>query len=160
MKLLLVALLAALLLLRACDIAGAQSSAAAPQAQFKQALEFAQHGQPARALESVDGLLSAHPNFVSAWKLKGSLLEDEKRQKEAAEAYEKGLKLAPADPDLLYKVGVIQLVAGDRERAASLLGHYVRLTPGDADGWFYLAQAEHLQIATTVLSRRFDHVSS
>jgi predicted Zn-dependent protease len=143
MRLLLVALMA-IVLLSGCDIAGAQSSSAAPQAQFRQALELAQHGQPGRALQAVDSLLSAHPNFVSAWKLKGSLLEDEGRRKEAADAYENGLKLAPADPDLLYKVGLNQLVSGDRERAASLLGHYVRVTPADADGWFYLAQAEHL----------------
>lgn len=122
----------------------AQVSSTPVQSQFGQALQLAQHGQNDRALQIIDELLKAHPGFVSAWKLKGSLLEDAGHQPEAAEAYERGLKLAPADPDLLYKVGVYQLVAGDRERAAALLEHYLRLQPQDGDGWFYLAQADHL----------------
>jgi tetratricopeptide (TPR) repeat protein len=131
-----------------CATAGAQSSASAPQVpvqvQFRQALELAQRGDAVRALDAVDKLLDTHRNFVPAWKLKGSLLEDSGRQVDAAEAYEKGLKLAPSDADLLYKVGVYQLVAGDRVRSATLLGRYVRLEPKDGDGWFYLAQADHL----------------
>lgn len=124
--------------------AHAQTGASSVQTQFRQALDLAQHGQAANALSAVDKLLSTHPAYVPALKLKGSLLEDLKRPAEAAEAYEKGLKLAPSDPDLLYKVGLYQLVAGDRERAATLLEHYTRLQPGDADGYFYLAQAAHL----------------
>jgi tetratricopeptide (TPR) repeat protein len=114
------------------------------QVQFRQALDLAQHGETGRALEAMNRVLVAHPGYAPAWKLKGSLLEDAKRQPEAAEAYEKGLKLAPSDPDLLYKVGVYQLVAGDRDRAARLLDHYVRLQPQDGDGFYYLAQAYHL----------------
>ena len=37
-----------------------------------------------------------------------------------------------------------QLVAGDRDRAATLLEHYVRLQPQESDGFYYLAQAYHL----------------
>ena len=143
MKLIVTALIAATLLPR-CGNLRAQPAPSAVQVQFRQALELAQHGQAGRALEALDNLLSMHPGFLSAWKLKGSLLEDAGRKTEAADAYEKGLKLAPADPDLLYKVGVNQLVAGDRERAASLLERYVRVSPTDSDGWYYLAQAEHL----------------
>lgn len=143
MRLLVTAAVAAALLFD-CGIDRAQSSSSAMQTQFRQALELAQHGQPGRALETIDNLLTAHPNLVSAWKLKGSLLEDAGRKAESADAYERGLKLAPADADLLYKVGVNQLVTGDRERAASLLERYVHVAPSDADGWFYLAQADHL----------------
>ena len=129
-----------------CSSSGsrAQAQAMPVQVQFRQALELAQHGQTKRALDAVNGLLAAHSSYVPAWKLKGSLLEDAKREPEAAEAYEKGLKLAPSDPDLLYKVGVYQLVAGDRDRAATLLEHYVRLQPQESDGFYYLAQAYHL----------------
>jgi predicted Zn-dependent protease len=114
------------------------------QVQFRQSLELVQQGETGRALEAVNRLLVAHPGYVPAWKLKGSLLEEAKREPEAAEAYEKGLKFAPSDPDLLYKVGVYQLVGGDRDRAATLLEHYVRLQPQDGDGFYYLAQAYHL----------------
>ncbi len=121
-----------------------QAAPAPVQVQFGLALELARHGDAGQALEAVNTLLDSHPGYVPAWKLKGSLLEDAKRQAEAAEAYEKGLKFAPSDPDLLYKVGVYQLVAGDRDRAATLLDHYVRLQPQDGDGFYYLAQAYHL----------------
>ena len=143
MKLLLAAMIVATLF-PAPNVAGAQPTPSSLQAQFRQALELSQHGQTDKALEAVNNLLGAHPNYVAGWKLKGSLLEDAGRRAEAAEAYQKGLKLAPSDPDLLYKVGVYQLVAGDRGRAAELLSHYVRLEPKDGDGWFYLAQAYHL----------------
>jgi predicted Zn-dependent protease len=122
----------------------AQAKATPVQIQFTQALELARHGETGRALEVVTAILAVHPSYVPAWKLKGSLLEDTKHLPDAAEADEKGLKLAPSDPDLLYKVGVYQLVAGDRIRAATLLEHYVRLQPQDADGFYYLAQAYHL----------------
>jgi predicted Zn-dependent protease len=122
----------------------AQAPTAPVQVQFKQALELAQHGESGPALEAANRVLLAHPGYVPAWKLKGSLLEDAKRQAEAAEAYEKGLKLAPSDPDLLYKVGVYRLVAGDQERATTLLEEYVRRQPQDSDGFYYLAQAYHL----------------
>ena len=114
------------------------------QVQFRQAMELAQHGETGPALDAVNRLLLAHATYVPAWKLKGSLFEDAGRQAEAAQAYEEGLKLAPSDPDLLFKVGVYRLVAGDRERAKALLEHYARLEPQDADGFFYLAQAYHL----------------
>jgi tetratricopeptide (TPR) repeat protein len=143
MKLLFTALIATALSL-ACVEVVAQVPSSPVQSQFRQALELSQHGQTDRALDAIRNLLAAHPDFVSAWKLKGSLLEDGGHKAEAAEAYERGLNLAASDPDLLYKVGVYQLVAGDRERAASLLDHYVRLQPQDGDGWFYLAQAYHL----------------
>ena len=130
-------------ILFASSQAGAQA-ATDVQSQFRQALELARHGEADRALVAVDKLLATHPAFVPAWKLKGSLLEDSKRQTEAAATYEKGLSLAPSDPDLLYKVGVYQLVAGDRERASTLLEHYTRLQPQDGDGFYYLAQAYHL----------------
>ena len=127
-----------------CSLSQTRAQGETVQVQFRQALELAQHGESERALEAVNRVLVAHPSFVPAWKLKGSLLEDAKRQPEAAEAYEKGLKLAPSDPDLLYKVGVYRLVAGDRERATTLLEEYVRRQPQDGDGFYYLAQAYHL----------------
>jgi len=125
-------------------VSDAQSPVPAAQDEFRRALDLAQHGQSANALELVDKLLKTNPGYVAGWKLKGSLLEDAGRGAEAGFAYEKGLKLSPSDPDLLYKVGVFQLVAGDRERATGLLERYVALQPRDGDGYFYLAQAYHL----------------
>jgi len=112
--------------------------------QFHEALGMAQHGDERQALVLTSHLLEQHPNFVPALKLQGMLLEDAGRAAEAELTYQKGLKLAPNDSDLLFKVGVYQLVAGDKDQAITLLLHHLRLEPTDGDALYYLAQAYHL----------------
>ena len=89
-------------------------------------------------------LVEQHPDFAPAIKLKGMLLEESGRTSEAAGAYEEALKLAPNDADLLLKVGIYKLTAGQREEAIQLLQRCVRILPGDGDAQYYLAQAYHL----------------
>jgi tetratricopeptide (TPR) repeat protein len=89
-------------------------------------------------------LLEQHPDFASAIKLKGMLLEEAGRTSEAAAAYEEALKLSPNDPDLLLKAGIFNLTAGQKEEAIKRLEHCVRILPGDGDAQYYLAQAYHL----------------
>lgn len=112
--------------------------------ELHEALNLAQHGQPKQAFEAVNEILRTHPNYAPALKLKGMLLESAHRGDEANESYSQALKLDPNDEDLLYKVGVYQLIKGDRAEAILLLTHYVKLEPKDGDGYFYLAQAYHL----------------
>ncbi len=126
----------------------AQEHTHAPQSaamqQLHQALGMAEHGDNRRALELTNQLLDHHPDFVPALKLQGMLLEEAGQQEAAAKSYRKGLKLAPNDADLLFKVGVFQLVAGDKRQAVTLLLHHLRLEPKDGDAFYYLAQAYHL----------------
>ncbi len=89
-------------------------------------------------------LLQQHPEFESAVKLKGMLLEQAGRSTEAAAAYEQALKLAPSDPDVLLKTGAYKLAAGRKEESIKLLQRCLRILPGDGDAEFYLAQAYHL----------------
>ncbi len=109
-----------------------------------EALNLAQHGQPKQAYEAVNEILRTHPNYAPALKLKGMLLESAHRGDEANVSYSQALKQDPNDEDLLYKVGVYQLIKGDRAEAIQLLTHYLKLEPKDGDGYFYLAQAYHL----------------
>jgi tetratricopeptide (TPR) repeat protein len=113
-------------------------------AEFQQALSTARSGNERQALVLVDRLLEAHPAYVPALKLQGTLLEDADRSDEAMESYQKGLKLDPADADLEYKVGVYKLVSGDREGAVTLLEQHLRHEPNDPDALYYIAQAYHL----------------
>ncbi len=85
-----------------------------------------------------------HPDFAPALKLEGMLLEESGHAGEAGVAYEKGLKLAPSDPDLLFKVGVYKLISGKNEEAIALLKQNLRIEPKDGDALYYLAQAYHL----------------
>jgi Tfp pilus assembly protein PilF len=67
--------------------------------------------------------------------------------------YEEALQYAPNDPDLLLKLGMYQLGAGNRDEAIRLLEHCVRVAPKDGDAQFYMAQAYHLNGATDLALR-------
>jgi tetratricopeptide (TPR) repeat protein len=112
--------------------------------QFRQALSLAEHGDRQGAMNLVLRLLEQRPDFEPAIKLKGVLLEEAGRTSEAAAAYERALKLAPNDGDLLLKAGIYKLTAGQKEEAIKLLQHCIRILPGDGDAQYYLAQAYHL----------------
>lgn len=112
--------------------------------QLRQAVSLAEHNDPAGALAIANRLLEENPRFAPAMKLKGMLFEDAGQTAQASELYEQALEYAPNDPDLLLKVGIHQLVIGDREKAIALLSHCVRITPNDGDAQYYLAQAYHL----------------
>jgi tetratricopeptide (TPR) repeat protein len=90
-------------------------------------------------------LLEQHPDFVQALKLRGELLDSAGRDGEAAATYEAAWKLAPNDSELLGKVGVYRLLAGDTDQAIRLLARRAKLVPNDGDCRYYLAQAYHLK---------------
>jgi tetratricopeptide (TPR) repeat protein len=112
--------------------------------QVHQALNLAEHGDHQQAMSIAQQLLEHDPKFVPALKLKAMLLEESGQTIQAAAAYEDALKLAPNDPDLLLKSGVYKLTSGDVEQAVKLLQRSVRVNPADADSYYYLAQAYHL----------------
>lgn len=136
----------ALSVLLAATAAPARGNPVAESAQVElhRALELAQRGQSQQALEQTRALLQRHPGYVPALKLEGMLLEEAGRTADAEVCYESGLKLAPNDSDLLFKVGLARLLAGDRDQAILLFQRHLRLEPSDGDALYYLAQAEHL----------------
>ncbi len=120
------------------------SSDPALMQQLHQALGLADRGDRQGALALTLQLLERNPKFVPAIKLKGTLLEEAGQRSEAAATFEEGLHLAPNDPDLLLKMGIYKLAAGDRADAIKLLRQCARILPNDGDTQFYLAQAYHL----------------
>jgi tetratricopeptide (TPR) repeat protein len=133
-------------------LGSAMSTAQAPQhaqplalmTEFRQAVALAEHGDEDGALVRAQQILRQHPDFEPALKLQGAMLEDLGHAQEAAASFEAALKLAPRDPELMLKVAVYQLVAGDRAEALRLLERRLTLVPHDADTLFYLSQAYHL----------------
>src|SRR6185437_16408915 len=99
--------------------------------ELRAAVSLAQHGDEQQALTRVNRLLVAHPDFVAALKLQGALLEDLGPEANAAASYEKALRLAPNDPELLLKVGIYRLVSGKYEDAVALLRRRVGVVPRD-----------------------------
>jgi tetratricopeptide (TPR) repeat protein len=137
-------LLSAALLVAAAPAQNTKPARSPLTRQLQQALTLAQHGDQPKAMNLVLRLLEQHPDFAPAIKLKAMLLEESGRPSEAAAAYEEALKLAPNDGDLLLKVGIYKLAAGEKEEAIKLLQHCIRIRPGDGDAQYYLAQAYHL----------------
>jgi Tfp pilus assembly protein PilF len=141
---------AAALLLSLCLDVTATAQKLSPSAdpvsmsQLRGAIAVAQHGDENRALALTRDLLRQHPAFEPALKFQGSLLEDLGNALEANASYTAALKLAPNDPELLFKVGLAQLQAHQNQEAISLLAHALKFTPRDRDTLYYLAQAYHL----------------
>lgn len=71
------------------------------------------------------------------------LREDSGDAAAAEKEYAAALSLAPDDPDLLFKVGLADLLHGDASRAVVRLARYTTLQSTDEEGFYYLAQAYH-----------------
>jgi tetratricopeptide (TPR) repeat protein len=112
--------------------------------QLRQAITVADHGDETQALTLTRDLLEHHPSFEPALKFQGSLLENLGNAPESIASYQAALKLAPNDPELLYKVGLYQLQTHHNPEAISLLAHALKYTPRDRDTLYYLAQAYQL----------------
>ncbi len=122
---------------------GSPASVAA-QAGLREAVRTAQHGDGAKALALTRQLLANHPTYGPAFKFQGALLEEMGRTADANASYEQALKLTPKDPELLFKVGVNRLAAGDYKGSSGLLQQAAHATPDDSETLYYLAQAYHL----------------
>lgn len=149
MRIALVALVAATALWPVAEPLAAQAirpspSLSAAASSLREAVLTAQHGDPAKGLAMTQQLLSKHPSYGPALKFEGALLEQMGHGSDAEACYEQALKLAPKDAELLFKVGVNRLVAGDYGEAIALLQQASRETPSDSDTLYYLAQAYHL----------------
>ena len=121
------------------------SHTSALAAQLHEAIEAAKQGDGTRALTLTHALLVEHPDYEPALKFQGVLLEQSVDAQGATASYQRALKLAPNDSELMLKVGIFDLIGGDRDQAISLLTHRLKVTPRDGDALYYLAQAYHLK---------------
>jgi tetratricopeptide (TPR) repeat protein len=120
------------------------SNNSALMSQLHQAIAIAEQGDENRALALTQDLLAQHPNFEPALKFQGALLEDLGNGPGAIASFQAALKLAPTDPELLFKVGLYQLQTSQNAEAINLLARALKYTPRDRDTLYYLAQAYHL----------------
>ncbi len=111
--------------------------------QVRAALTQAGQGNRPGAMQLATVILQEHPNSVPAMKLYAMLLEDGGDAAAASREYGAALQIAPGDPDLLFRVGVADLLRGDTPKAVTRLTKYTALQPRDEDGFYYLAQAYH-----------------
>jgi Tfp pilus assembly protein PilF len=111
---------------------------------LRNAQSIAHLGNVEQALALTNSLVDEHPDFAPALKLQGELFETEGRTSESCTSYQRALELLPNDTELLLKVGVYRLVAGDKQQAVKSLLLLLKLVPNDSEGLYYLAQAYQL----------------
>lgn len=96
-------------------------------------------GADARAEALYQGLARTAPNDPETWLRLGNLYARSNRPDKAAEAYERGLLLAPADARLWYNLGIIRQ---RQAHAALIMSHR------------YIDEADPLRVRTEALIER------
>jgi cytochrome c-type biogenesis protein CcmH/NrfG len=84
------------------------------------------HG--ARILE-LEALVKDQPENVQAWVALGNTFFDSHRYKDAIEAYEKSLALAPADPHVLTDLGIMYRRDNNPEKAVKSFDRAIKADP-------------------------------
>lgn len=97
-----------------------------------------------KAMENIDSLITSYPNNPYYHELRGQILYEGGKVKEALPSYEKSLALKP-DSDLLrIQVAITQIATQDDRllpKAIDLLNRVVRREPENATAWRQLATA-------------------
>jgi hypothetical protein len=94
------------------------------------AREAVEAGDVERSLGLLDRAIARH-GAASSWRAKGMLLEQRRELELAALVYEDGLRAAPRDPDLLFRLGRLRLERGEIEEARRLLERARAAAPDD-----------------------------
>jgi tetratricopeptide (TPR) repeat protein len=105
---------------------------------------------PESALVQFERSIALHPSAKS-WGSIANLHANRGDWAAALAAYEEGLAIAPADPDLLSNAGLAALQLGEPERARRLLERAEQLRPSDAANQRRLERAKR-ESATPIVS--------
>ncbi len=89
--------------------------------------------RPQAALELADSALARRPRLDAGHEVRGSALAALGRDPEAALAYRQALTLDPRSFNALYKLGRLELRAGQPAAALDLFRDALRLRPGNAE---------------------------
>lgn len=97
------------------------------------ALSLQAQGRSQEAIPLLTRLAAAEPDVYEHWNNLGNALRDVRRFEDAAEAFEKALRLAGETPELLLNIGLSALDAGNPVEAQQALDRAVELEPGDPE---------------------------
>ncbi len=98
--------------------------------------------ESAKAIELLQELLEAEPQFAEALELLGQAHESQGEWDEAAAAYERAVTGSPRRTRYRRQLANALLNAGQLVRALDVLRELVRLRPDDAGGWYSLSALE------------------
>ena len=112
-------------------------------ARLARAAELAlQHGDHAHALEYAQRAAQASPNDPQIWFLLGYTARLNGRYGQSAEAFNRGLKLAPSSPSGMSGLAQTYSLMGRNDEAEALLKKVLAVDPGQRDDWLVLADID------------------
>lgn len=95
------------------------------------------------ALTRTEELLATAPRFGDAWNVKGVLLNNLGRYKEAIDAFEEARRTGANTEAVLVNLAKSHLALGDTAKSAEAARAAIRLNPKGLDGALSLARARH-----------------
>jgi len=93
------------------------------------AVAYARSGQPERSLRLLDGAVAAQPGDAKLWLHRGRYRLERRRCREAADDFERSVRLDATDPLTHASLGLARLCLGDAPGAARALRRSLELDP-------------------------------
>lgn len=113
-------------------------------ARYARAAAFFRSAQLDRAIPEIDSLISEFPTNPFYWELKGQILLESSRAKEAVPPYRKSVELAPNEPLIRASLGAALLATEDTAvipEAKKHLKAALKDEPDNGMAWYYLSLA-------------------
>lgn len=113
-------------------------------ARYARAAAFFRSAQLDRALPEIDSLIAEKPTYSYYWELKGQILLESSRAKEAVAPYRKAVELAPEEPLIRASLGAALLATEDKTVIAEAKKHLkaaLKEEPDNGMAWYYLSLA-------------------
>ena len=113
-------------------------------ARYARAIAYYRDLQTDKALKLTDALLADYPNNPFLWELKGQILYEAGRPKEAEPAHERSVELRPNAPLLQFNLAQTLIAEEDPKKLDEAITHLQRGLDGEHDnalGWWLMAQA-------------------
>lgn len=113
-------------------------------ARYARAIAYYRNLDTEKALKLTDALLADYPNNPFIWELKGQILFEAGRPKEAEPAHERSVELKPDAPLLQLNLGQTLIAEEDPKKLDEAIMHIRKGLDREQDnalGWWLLAQA-------------------
>ncbi|RKG57923.1 hypothetical protein D7V80_38740 [Corallococcus sp. CA054B] len=122
-------------------LAKAEAQGATAETGLVRANIAAQKGQLDAALKAYQGVLAVEPNRAEAHFGKGMMLIKQDKAPQALEALSQAAKLAPQNPVFRYRLGQVQLEAGQTDAGLATLRDVLTLAPRFVPAYLSLSHA-------------------
>lgn len=113
-------------------------------ARYARAIALYKENETDQAVKAIDALIAEQPNNPYLWELKGQVLFEAGRTKEAVPAHQKSVDLKPDAPLLRINLGQALLALNDAKQTPAAIDQVkqaLSVEPDNALGWRLLAEA-------------------